>query len=76
MNLLKWLISGESLLSNMDILDLKYLPEFKYEVDTRHFDEATMSISHWIKSTRYYMVKQDVSNFPDNKMRRNFKLKN
>ena len=56
-----------------NILDLDYLPEFVYEVEYRHFDEVTGKITPWKKEKRYYMVKQDVKNFPDNHMRRNFK---
>lgn len=60
-------------MSNEDILDLNYLPKYVYEVETRHFDEITMQITPWKKAFRYYMVKQNVNDFPNNKMRRNFK---
>lgn len=55
------------------ILDFKHLGKWKYEVETRYFDDINMCITPWDKHIRYYEVEQDVNNFPDNKMRRNFK---
>jgi len=46
----------------------KELGDYPYYVEM--FDGKSET---WISQVRYYEVKQDVKNYPDNKSRRNFK---